>query len=866
MLTPSNSLSCNRPMSPEDAIAELSIFLGWNDHRLMEEIQELKTKDAKVVLTTEERSKHQRIYVSVVNPNGTQSTTCIILQNSKEEENPIYIQGTYPVGTMAEYKEAERVKCLSDLERVGPKKPLGWMAIKSLIEVGQIGNMEQYRVHLAKNGVKTLLLTFEESGTASGALFAYHEETLKKMLDKNQALLQANNWPTEPVAFIYYLKNEAPRGTDLFNFIADLFSDFNNDGRKPTAANPLNAHGSFEAMSLPEKKKYLAEGINGITRDLGRGMHGNDVLMLQNALLILGYMTVAPNGNFGPKTEDALVRFKLANNLATDPNDIKTKRFGKNTKKKIVEMLSTNANVNTTTTIITPPQSQRPGDANAEEPVHQPQKKPSESSHPKKSNKNAILALGTAAVLAIGALTHDKIEGLFKKSEKAPVTKPEEKHIDEPPRDPNRPEFLDQERVKLEGLNMLMAFKDHFDKYIFNTVTGNRAFAQTLFITKDVPFNFKNRPQYKFPYHAFIFKPFDERTNTKLPPRIGKVKGGQRLVDLFNDITIYKANNPKDIEAIKAILVTSFDFSFNIQLNPNAIEIAADEKGKINTIRYKDSNAKNLSVETTLTGKTEKDERNTENRYVTETKDKKFKIVDDKGNLRLPPSIMEDQGIAIPPSALPEYKEVAYEQHFTSGGKKITIPIKVEIATLIEQNKALRGQGRVERIKLDEGSQWINPGLYILDNDPFAKDIANQITEKFKSKKDKMRAIVDFVHSFYYVPDAYEEAPKSLLMSLLSRGGDCEDSSIMTATLARAVGIDCVFIYLPDHQAIACDIDGPGTAFELEGRKYEWVETTGGPNRLSYNIGSIPPRDKGKMYGVSRIDGTEMLHPKVKIK
>lgn len=233
MLTPSNSLPCDEPISPEDAIVELSNFLGWNDQYVMEKIPQLKTKNAKVILTTEKRSNHQRVYISIANPDGTQSTTCIISRNSKEEENPIYVHNTYPVGTITEYKEAERINCLSDLERVGPRKPLGWMAIKSLREVGQIGDIEQYRAHLTQHGVKTLLLTFEESGTASGALFAYHEETLKNMLERNRPLIEANGWPTEPVAFIYYLKNEAPRGTDLFNFIADTFSDFSNDGRKP---------------------------------------------------------------------------------------------------------------------------------------------------------------------------------------------------------------------------------------------------------------------------------------------------------------------------------------------------------------------------------------------------------------------------------------------------------------------------------------------------------------------------------------------------------------------------------------------------------------------------------------------------------
>ncbi|MCX6734084.1 MAG: hypothetical protein NTX63_04745 [Candidatus Peregrinibacteria bacterium] len=199
---------------------------------MIEKIPQLKTKNANVTIVTEKGPKDQRVYVSIAHTDGRQSTTCLVLLNSKEEEKPTYIHGAHPVGTPAEYKEAERIKCLSDLERVGPNKPVGWIAIKSLTEVGQIADIEQYRAHLTRNGVKTLLLTFEESKVASGALFAYHEEALKNMLDRNRALLENNGWPTEPVGFIYYLKKEAPRGTDLFNFIADTFSDFNNDGRK----------------------------------------------------------------------------------------------------------------------------------------------------------------------------------------------------------------------------------------------------------------------------------------------------------------------------------------------------------------------------------------------------------------------------------------------------------------------------------------------------------------------------------------------------------------------------------------------------------------------------------------------------------
>ena len=109
-----------------------------------------------------------------------------------------------------------------------------------------------------------------------------------------------------------------------------------------------------------------------------------------------------------------------------------------------------------------------------------------------------------------------------------------------------------------------------------------------------------------------------------------------------------------------------------------------------------------------------------------------------------------------------------------------------------------------------------------------------------------MQAILDFVQSYYYIPDSYGDAPRTPLMSLICKGGDCEDSSILVVALARVVDIDCVFTYFPHHVATACEVDGQGGYFTLDGKKYMWMETTGNGSTASI------------VNQVDQIDGTEL--------
>ncbi|MFA6918025.1 MAG: transglutaminase-like domain-containing protein [Candidatus Gracilibacteria bacterium] len=394
--------------------------------------------------------------------------------------------------------------------------------------------------------------------------------------------------------------------------------------------------------------------------------------------------------------------------------------------------------------------------------------------------------------------------------------------------DPNRPEFLDEDTVRLTGLTFMMANNDQFDRYIFNAVTGNRSHAQTLQVEKGYEFDLVDGRKFTMPYHSFLFKPFDKRSNVNLPKRIGTVTKDQGLATFFRQYTKYRADNPKDIQAIKTILITSYDLSFGVKLDPEYIQIEGDGSGRIKAIKYTASDARTLKVSTVVATETAKYEHDPEARYVVSDKKKEFNLVGKEGELIFPPSFIREQGIVLPHSAMLEYPSVKYTKTFTSQGRTIGIDMNIPVDEVLDDQKKLDAQNSPKYFATEADSVVANLGYYIVENDPLTKALAELITKEFTTKREKMQAIMDFIHSYDYVPDAYGEAPKTTRVTLISKGGDCEDSTILAVALARAVGIDGVFVYFDGHTVPACDIGERGTAFTWSDGKYEWCETTGG--------------------------------------
>ena len=71
-------------------------------------------------------------------------------------------------------------------------------------------------------------------------------------------------------------------------------------------------------------------------RTLSKGMSGNDVLVVQQQLYELGYLTATPDGIFGGMTEAAVNAFQLANGLGYSDGKV-----GNWTRSKLAEYFST---------------------------------------------------------------------------------------------------------------------------------------------------------------------------------------------------------------------------------------------------------------------------------------------------------------------------------------------------------------------------------------------------------------------------------------------------------------------------------------------------------------------------------------------
>ena len=93
-------------------------------------------------------------------------------------------------------------------------------------------------------------------------------------------------------------------------------------------------------------------------------------------------------------------------------------------------------------------------------------------------------------------------------------------------------------------------------------------------------------------------------------------------------------------------------------------------------------------------------------------------------------------------------------------------------------------------------------------------------------------------YTFDSVTSPYDEYPRYPIETLVDNGGDCEDTSILLASLLSSMGYGIVLIQLPDHCAVG--LKGGeniyGTYWEYEGAKYYYLETT----NTGWGIGELP--------------------------
>lgn len=141
--------------------------------------------------------------------------------------------------------------------------------------------------------------------------------------------------------------------------------------------------------------------------------------------------------------------------------------------------------------------------------------------------------------------------------------------------------------------------------------------------------------------------------------------------------------------------------------------------------------------------------------------------------------------------------------------------------------------------------------VYVTDpaDDAFISSLAARLKEtavwEKYSPKQTVEFVIAFVQNIKYVFDiistGVEDYPRYPLETLVDQEGDCEDTSILLASILKEMGYEVVLIYFPgEHMAhMAVGVKGedlPGTYYEYEGARYYYVEST----YPGWSIGEIP--------------------------
>jgi hypothetical protein len=141
---------------------------------------------------------------------------------------------------------------------------------------------------------------------------------------------------------------------------------------------------------------------------------------------------------------------------------------------------------------------------------------------------------------------------------------------------------------------------------------------------------------------------------------------------------------------------------------------------------------------------------------------------------------------------------------------------------------------------------------YMTENDDYIESLTQELKDYADSEGWSSFKLVSFtlafVQSLEYTSDSvttgFDEYPRYPIETLVDEGGDCEDTSVLFATLIQAdpMNIDAVLLILPANnpEHMAAGVAGgngiQGAYYEYDGRNYYYCETTG----EGWMVGDIP--------------------------
>jgi len=130
---------------------------------------------------------------------------------------------------------------------------------------------------------------------------------------------------------------------------------------------------------------------------------------------------------------------------------------------------------------------------------------------------------------------------------------------------------------------------------------------------------------------------------------------------------------------------------------------------------------------------------------------------------------------------------------------------------------------------------------------------------------DKVSFVLAFVQSLPYTSDnvttGNDEYPRFPIETLVDDGGDCEDTSILFASLTLIMGYGTIYINPPNHYAVGVlgnNLHGTYWTYPSDSNKtYYYCETTGN----GFKIGQLPTEFQGQTAYIYPIDESKQFVP-----
>ena len=147
---------------------------------------------------------------------------------------------------------------------------------------------------------------------------------------------------------------------------------------------------------------------------------------------------------------------------------------------------------------------------------------------------------------------------------------------------------------------------------------------------------------------------------------------------------------------------------------------------------------------------------------------------------------------------------------------------------------------------------------FVTSDDEVIIEIANELNSLGQSQGydyyEMVNFVLRFVQSLEYTYDntttPMNEYWRFSVETLVDETGDCEDTSILFASIMEAMGYDAVLILPTGHAAVGIAGSGYyGTYYSYNGVNYYYCETTGS----GYNMGDLPESYKGQSATIVQV-------------